>query len=119
MRRAGAAGEAWATRRMHDAALAPSPSLSRWHLPLPPPNHGRGHLQRGESKSGWSKAIVTIRVTGGPSAVRQQAQASPASGLPSPLLYCRLLHLLSSAAAVAAALISLAPLPFVHRFCRW
>ena len=30
-------GKAEATRRMHDAALAPCASLSRWHLPIPPP----------------------------------------------------------------------------------
>ena len=116
---------------MHDAALAPSPPLSSWHLPLLPPAARRpitivvtcgtaSPSQPYHRRSRWwSKATVTIRVT----VVRPPGPGpSPASPPPT-----RLGHLLFSAAgvctsaAVAAALISPTSLAFVRRrrrFCR-
>ena len=89
---------------MHDAVLAPSASLSRWHLPLPPPASRRpitivvtcgaaSPSQPYHRRSRWwSKAIVTIRVSvvrlpgSGPSACQPAASAASGLGTSSPPL---------------------------------
>ena len=100
--------------------LAPLPFAAR----LPPPDHDRGHVRRGESESAIPSPITMV-VKGDRDHTRDRGPSTRARSVRLPArrrLRFWLGHLLSSAAAVAAALIRPASQPFVRRrrrFFRW